>query len=95
MLFITISCTLWSLISTSLLCLLSPAVAVTVYVPATYFASDVNVAVFLASSITAFTPVSVVPFVSVRTAAAGSADSNVATIVVADLTSTLVIAPSI
>ncbi|MFG6348507.1 MAG: hypothetical protein K1W15_07300 [Lachnospiraceae bacterium] len=63
--------------------------------PATYFASDVNVAVFLASSITAFTPVSVVPFVSVRTAAAGSADSNVATIVVADLTSTLVIAPSI
>ena len=78
-----------------MLCLLSPAVAVTVYVPATYFASDVNVAVFLASSITAFTPVSVVPFVSVRTAVAGSADSNVATIVVADLASTLVIAPSI
>jgi len=83
------------LISTSLLCLLSPAVAVTVYVPAAYFEADVNVAVVLASSITAFTPVSVVPFVSVRTAVAGSADSNVATIVVADLASTLVIAPSI
>ncbi|MCI9080283.1 MAG: hypothetical protein HFH68_15465, partial [Lachnospiraceae bacterium] len=49
----------------------------------------------LVSSITAFTPVSVVPFVNVRTAAAGSADSNVATIVVADFASTLVIAPSI
>jgi len=94
-LFIVISCGARVLTITSLLTVFPPAVTVTVYVPGWKLESDLNVAVVFASSITAFTFVSVVPFSNVTAASAGRALANLTVISLALVASALVIAPSI